>query len=65
MIEVFKRAAWKKNADWPEGWEPWGSAPRRHVCYVDSIEQARDICRSENEARTSRGDVFHEFKEVH
>ena len=64
MIEVFKRRAWKRNPAWPEGWEPDSAGRITHVCFVDTVEQARAICKPENEARTSRGDVFHEFREA-
>ena len=64
MIQIFKRAAWKRNKDWPEGWEPWSTAPRRHVRYVQTEDEARAICIPANKARKSMGDVFYEFTEV-
>ena len=58
---IFKRAAWKRNKAWPDGWAPHGSARRTYVQTVDSVEKAQCICKQHNDARKSRGDTFCEF----
>lgn len=63
MIEVFKRKAWKRNKSWPEGWEPYVGR-KTHVCYVDTADQARRICKEHNDNRSGRGDTFCEFTEA-
>jgi len=60
-IVIFKRAAWKRNKSWPDGWEPFGSARKTYVTTVDSTEKARAICKQHNDQRTSKGDTFCEF----
>lgn len=57
---IFKRAAWKKNPGWPDGWEPHVGR-KTYVNTVDSIDEARRICKQHNDARKSRGDTFCEF----
>lgn len=68
-FEVFKRRAWKKNSEWPNGYEPDPTARRTHVCYVGTRDEARAICRPENDKRPESGKghyefVFHEFDSV-
>lgn len=60
-IKVFKRVAWKRDRNSLDGWSPYALAPKRHVCYVDTVEQARIICKEHNDNRISRGDPFCEF----
>ncbi len=58
---IFKRAVWRRNKDWPDGWEPFANARRTYVKTVDSIEEAQRICKQHNDARKTRGDTFCEF----
>lgn len=60
MIEVFKRRAWKRNKSWPGGYEPHVGR-RTHVCYVDTPDQARAICKQHNDNRKTKTDTFCEF----
>lgn len=49
-FRVFARPAWKKNPDWPWGYEP-SSTPQdqcRTVARFDDLEEVRDYCRSKN-----------------
>ena len=62
MIRIFKRRAWKRNRDWPDGWEPDGAAQKTTVKYTDDIKEARRICAEHNGQRKSQGDQFCEFE---
>ena len=44
---IFNRHWWRENPDWPNGLEP-DAGPKRTICYVDTIEQARETCRRFN-----------------
>jgi len=57
---IFKRAAWKRNKSWPDGWEPYVGR-KAYVTTVDSIEKAQRICKQHNDARKNRGETFCEF----
>ena len=60
LITVFKRRAWTRDKDYPGGWRPHVGR-RTRVAVVDTIEQARRMCKEHNDARKSRGDPFMEF----
>lgn len=68
MIEIFTRKVWRKNKNWPSGWEPHHGR-RTHVRYVETVEEARDICTEANRHLPRHGTnayynfVFHEFTE--
>jgi len=62
MIEVFKRRAWKRNKSWPGGFEPYHGR-RTHVAYVETADQAREICIPANKERTRKDQPFYEFTE--
>ena len=62
-IRVFKRAAWKRNKNYPGGWEPHvGTA--HTVAWVETEDQAREICARHNKQRKSKGDPFCEFTQT-
>ena len=61
-IKVFKRAVWKRDPV-NRRWVPYTSALKRHVCYVENIEQARAVCKEHNDNRRSKGETFYEFTE--
>ena len=43
--EIYVRAWWKENKDWPEGLEPNGAAVKSSICpRVWSEDIARNIC---------------------
>jgi|694.fasta_scaffold65646_5 hypothetical protein len=48
-FRVFHRTWWQANPGWPDGREP-GVGPRHHIAYAWSEEEARDLCRSWNQA---------------
>ena len=62
MYRVFKRRAWKKNPDWPDGLEPDGAARKTTVTHTDSIDEARRICKAHNDQRQGKNDLFCEFE---
>ena len=49
MYRIFKRAWWKDNPDWPRGLEPHAGR-KRHICYVQTEDEARRYCREWNAA---------------
>lgn len=48
--QIFTRTWWKTNPSWPEGKEPHVGT-KRHVKYVNTIEEARDFCSEANRTR--------------
>lgn len=64
QIRIFKRSVWKRNKDWPGGWEPKGDGRKTTVKFTDSIEEAREICCKHNNQRKSQGEPFCEFEHV-
>ncbi len=61
MIKVFKRRAWKKNPAYADGYEPYSTAPKTHVCYADNEDDARAICREHNQKRVAKDSHFYEW----
>ena len=45
--KVFKRTWWKYNKDYPNGLEP-SAGPKKHVCYFNTEEEARNFCMHNN-----------------
>jgi hypothetical protein len=45
---VFVRNWWKLSSSWPNGLEPDGSAKKKVLGIVDSVEEARSLCRDYN-----------------
>ena len=45
---VFTRTWWKANKSWPNGLEPHAGRKRTVRRNVQTIEEARDICRVHN-----------------
>jgi len=58
---IFKRSVWRRNKEWPEGWEPFGGGRKTYVKTVGSADEARSICKQHNDARSSKGDPFCEY----
>lgn len=61
MIRVFQRHAWRKNPDWPDGYEPYGAAQKRTIRFVETADEARKICLPHNEKRPKSGAAHYEF----
>ena len=61
---VFKRRPWRRNKQWPGGWEPFGGARKTAVRKGVSLEQAQEICREGNAniERGKPGQMFYEFE---
>ena len=50
MIKIFKRPCWKRNPDWPDGYEPLAVSVDscRTLQTVGSDQEARMICSQKN-----------------
>jgi hypothetical protein len=59
-ITVFKQRHWTRDKSWPGGYRP-GSTRRTFVAIVNSEQEAREICKRENDLRKRKDQVFHEF----
>lgn len=59
LVTVFKRKAWKRNKNWPGGYEP--HVGRRTIVAEVDIDTARRMCKEHNDQRKSRSDPFMEF----
>jgi len=65
-FKIFKRKAWQKNSDYPNGFEPYGSARKTTVQQVATESEARAICQAHNKNRPESGKghynwVFYEY----
>jgi hypothetical protein len=60
---VFRRCAWKPNPKFPQGWEPFGGAPKETVATGVSLQEARRICAEENEGKERPGPHGQTFTE--
>ena len=49
--KIFTRNWWKENSSYPNGLEPDGGARKTHIAFVDSEEEAREICQAGNSTR--------------
>jgi hypothetical protein len=61
---VFTGRPWKRNPAYPQGWEPYGGAPKRTVVRGLSYDEAKRRCEAENKGkdRSVHGQTFHELE---
>ena len=59
--QIFKRKAYKPNPDWPEGFEPHGSAYKTNIKIVETEVEAKMICESHNVKRPTTGAKRYRF----
>ena len=50
-FHVFKRKNWKPNPRYPHGYEPHGNRDIVTVDNVETIDEAREICKEHNDTR--------------
>jgi len=61
-FEIFKRKAYRKNSDWPYGYEPHGGARKTTIKVVESESEAQSICVGHNDNCPETNQVgYHEW----
>ena len=65
-FRCFSRVWWQENPSWPDGLEPYPTAPKRALCVKDTSAEAREFCQEGNKThkpgRYSRKAEFEECR---